>query len=339
MPNNEKTRVLGVVPACLLALVLTAIAGSASAESHARAQRLVVPAASRAPVKMTRPPSAFVQLAATVSRAPAAERVDFARTAILTMADQYWVEVDKARAQLHADPERRRKALRWSAATLEYLHQLYDTADLIDDSTLVEIVPGAGDSVHLIVNGAPVVLSGPRIGDPDSLGREIVSAFCRLRPCVVDAPVAPESLRSDGEVSGNSGSGWSFADGAGTTFVTGDGIHFMFSSIQDRERKQKAALALAHDVRQIANALTDVAIQGYEIEWDRMRLSDSPVAGEHKLMVNRRGDYLLLRIPSLGRSTAFFTTSLSWIRARVEGRKLTLFVPQAEHVISPLLQG
>ena len=320
--------------------MLTALAwstcGTALDENTAR---LVSPADIRGPVEMTRPPSAFVQLAATVSKAPAAERAEFARTAILTMADQYWQEVGKVRSRPHRDPKHRRKESRWSAATLEYLYRLYDTADLINEFTRVEIVPGAGDSVHLIVDGAPVVLSGPRISDPGFLGQEIVKEFCRLRPCVLDTFIGHETKRSVLDTPNDSRSGWSFADGAGTTFVTDDGIHFIFTSAQNRERKQKAAMDLMHDVRNIAATLMDVSDQGYDIDWERISLDDSPVAGEHRLVVNRRGDYLLLRIPSLGRSPEFFRTSLSWIKARVEGRSLTLYVPRAEQVLASLLEG
>ena len=330
MNNTDKMLVLSVV----LTALFSSPGGTAADEV---APRLVSRAHSHGPVEMTRPPSAFVQLAATVSKAPAAERAAFARTAILTMADQYWQEVGKVRSQSHLDPKRRLKASRWSAATLEYLDGLYNTADLINEYTLVEIMPGVGDSVNLIVDGAPVVLSGPRISDPDALGQEIVKEYCRLRPCVLDRFVGHETKRSVRDVPGDARSGWSFADGAGTTFVTDDGIHFMFTSVQNRERKQKAALALTHDVRKIAAALMDVSDQGYAIDWERIRLEDSPVAGEHKLVVNRRGDYLPLRVQSLGQSTAFFRTSLSWIKARVEGRDLTLYVPRAELVLAPLL--
>ena len=331
---NKNEKMLG------LSVVLTALAwspfGGAVDEG---APRLVSRAHSHAPVKMTRPPSAFVQLAATVSKAPAAERAAFARTAILTMADQYWQEVGKVRSQTHLDAKHRRKASRWSAATLEYLDRLYNTADLINEFSLVEIVPGVGESVHLIVDGAPVVLSGPRIGDPDALGQEIVREFCRLRPCVLDTFVGHETKRSVRDVPNASRSGWSFADGAGTTFVTDDGIHFIFDSVRDRELKQKAAMSLMQDVRKIAAALMDISEQGYSIDWERIRLDDLSVAGEHKLIVNRRGDYLLLRVPSLGQSSAFFRTSLSWIKARVEGRNLTLYIPRAELVLAPLLEG
>ena len=332
MHHNEKT--LGLL------FVLAALAFSPCASAAEDSSRqLVTRAHNHDPVQMTRPPSAFVQLAAAVSRGPAPERAAFARTAILTMADQYWQEVGKARDQPHPDPERRRKASRWSAATLDYLGRLYDTADLIDEFTPVEIVAGAGDSVNLFVTGAPVVLSGPRIGDPDALGREIVKEFCRLYPCVLSAFVGHETRRSVRDAPDDSRSGWSFADGAGTTFVTDDGIHFMFNSIQDRERKQKAAMALAGDLRTIAAALMDVVDQGYDVDWNQIHLEASPVAGEYKLIVNTRGEYLPVRIPSLGRSPEFFRTGRSWLRARVEGRRLTLYVPRAERVVAPLMGG
>jgi len=337
---NNSEKVLG------LSIVLTALVWSPCSPALDPAWNddtagLVKRAHNQGPVKVTRPPSAFLQLATTISRGPAAERAAFARTAILTMADQYWQEIGKVRSQPHRDPAHRRKTSRWSAATLEYLDRLYDTADLIDEFTLVAILAGAGKSVNLFIDGAPVVLSGPRISDPDALGRQIVKEFCRLHACVLDTLVGHETKRSvrDRDVSDGSRSGWSFADGAGTTFVTDDGIHFMFTSLKDRERKQKAAMALMQDLRNIAAALMDASDQGYDIDWDRVRLSDSPVAGEHKLIVNRRGDYLRLRIPSLGRSAGFFRTSLSWVKARVEGRNLTLYVPGAEHVVAPLLEG
>ena len=288
---------------------------------------------------MSRPPSAFVQLASAVAQAPAAERAAFARTALITMADQYRREIGKARSYAHRDAKHRRKAARWSAATLKYIDDLYATAEGIDEYTIVEVLPGAEESVQLLVDGVPVVLSGPRIADPDSLGRIIVKEYCRFRDCVFETPQGPQPAQSLYQRPDDTLTGWDFGDTSGSTFVTADGIHFQFTSIRDRKRKQQAAMAVVHDLRHLADELRSVSAQGHVIEWDRVRMETTPVAGEHKVVLNRHGDYLMLRLPSLGRAIAIMRSSRSWIRGRVEGHEVQQYFPQAETLLAPLLEG
>ena len=66
----------------------------------------------RSAAQLEQAPSAFVQLATAVSRGPSSQRADFARTAILTMAEEYSVEIGKARRFPDSDPKRRRKQAR-----------------------------------------------------------------------------------------------------------------------------------------------------------------------------------------------------------------------------------
>ncbi|MDX1430954.1 MAG: hypothetical protein R3286_00775 [Gammaproteobacteria bacterium] len=274
-----------------------------------------------------------------MARGPAEERAAFARTALLTMAEQYREEIGKARSYAHPDPERRRKAARWSAATLRYLDDLYATADRIDDLAVIEVLPGAEESVQLLVDGMPVVLSGPRIADPDSLGRSIVEAFCRYRDCIFDTPQGPAPATAAYPARDDSLTGWDFGDATGSTFVTADGIHFLFASVRDRQRKERAAMDVVHDLRFLSDELRAAAARGHAIDWELVRIRPGAVAGEHKVIINRHGDYLMLRLPALGRALAIMRSSRSWLRGRVEGREVQQYFPRAETLLAPLLEG
>lgn len=255
------------------------------------------------------------------------------------MAEQYREEIDKARGFPGADAKGRRKVARWSAATVKYVDGLYDFVQRIDAYAPVEIIASRTDSVQLLVDGMPVIITGPRIADPDSLGRTIVGEFCRLRECVFDVPAGPASSSSVPRPPDDRLTGWDFGDTSGSNFVTVDGVHFMFASLSDRKRKQDAAMAVTRDLRSLVHALRVASSQGHAIDWESIRIDVTPVASEHKVVVNRHGDYLMLPLPALSRAVAILRSSRPWIRGRAEGRDVRQYLPRAEILLAPFLDG
>lgn len=223
---------------------------------------------------------------------------------------------------------------RWMIATRSYAERLRAIADTMSTETPIEIRVEDPGMLLVYVDGQVVEVSGPRIAEPNYMGQRIIERFCEIHPCdfLVTAPEPSEKTRFE-----RVEAVWSFADGRGPVCVTNNGLEFRFADLRELARKRSACVQVAEQLRDLSLALREAADTGVAIDWSAVEIISTGAGRPEQVVLNRRGDYLLLSVPSLAISRTLQQISLSWVRARVRGEAVFQSFPHAERLLAPLL--
>lgn len=260
-------------------------------------------------------PSPLAALVAQLHNATPDALTDFARVAIRVMRDTYVDELQKSAAVMPAEPHARRKLARWRAATWGFVAELDDLIRMIDAQGHVEISVDPRDRVQILVNHRSVLISSPRIRESDQLAEQIVATYCWDHSCGTRPQPQPKRKSRKQQVPGT----WSIGQGLRASFVTRDGLIFEFGNLQERAEKEQACIVAVRELRSLATNLREAHRTGYMIEWDAVQLVSADANDAQQFIINRRGQYLQLRLPSLVRSPALWREAVPWLRAQVRG--------------------
>jgi len=275
------------------------------------------------------------QLALGLKDAPGPVRADLAYAAISELAAAYAQESRLARQEMHNQPGQR-KLRRWAVAVENLASELDELAQTVTTQSSVHIVFDPGNSLHLIVDDKPVVISGPRTEDQADLEKRIVSRFCSLHPC---KQLIPEPLLSDAEpvVSTRAiETHWSFSEDAGPTCSSDNGLVFQFDNTSDLRRKREACARVVAELHLLATEITRHHKNGTPVTWNAMQIVTLPLGGGHEIQLNHNGDALNLYVPALAAAPDLFMLLRPWLVASVSGVHHRTIINEAENLLPPV---
>lgn len=269
-------------------------------------------------------------LAAGLKDAPQALRAEFASAVLTEMILDYRQEAERARAEVrrHAAD---RELLRWSRAVEGLVADLQRLADSITPETPVFVSAHYEDAVYLVVDGSPVLLTGPRSSENASLEERVVQRFCSRNACA--DLVEEDMLARPGPAETGEPPLWRFGDAAGPACATGDGLELQFQDTSGLAGKREACSMLVAELNALAAAVKLKISTGTRIDWNRVAVRPSTGAGVQTVVLNAEGDFVLLPVPNLERSQELFRLVLPWLAAKVAGQRYNLVVLNTERLL------
>jgi len=267
------------------------------------------------------------RLAAHLKDAPLEARADFALVALSELIEAYSRESERARAELRSRSGNR-DLVRWVRAVDALIRELQGLLDALGPETPVQISGRDAQTVYLIVDGSPVLLSGPRASDGTTLEQRVVERFCSRNYC--DDFFEDELPRAPASVTLESPPLWRFSDQGGPVCASGDGLELQFRSASNLRQKRETCTRAVAELNSLITALRGSISEGKPVEWRYLAIHPDSGTDLQRVVLNAGGDYLLLPLPSLSGAQQFFAAALPWVAARVEDRRYNLVILNAE---------
>ena len=278
-------------------------------------------------------PDILSRLARTLETGPQAGRADFATVALGEMINAYEAEFDKLNLPGQVSRGEMTKQLRWGRAVHLFLDELYAARDELDAGASVELLLALPNAVQLLIGDRLVAVGSPRIDRPQLLGQQIVQVYCDSFACdpeVLDPPVTVLA-------SSHERGAWSFAAGMGSTYETGDGLSFMFTSVRNRNRKEQVCLQIGAELGRLSDALARARLHGRQVDMQAVRINSSGRGDDQLVVLSASGDTLRLALPALMKVPGVLEVARDWLAARSEGNSYRQRFPRAELLMAALL--
>ena len=262
-------------------------------------------------------------LAAALQDAPAPLRADFALAAVSELVEVYRREAERARAEVRRNGADR-ELLRWSKAVEGLVYDLQRLAERLSSDTPVLVTRVGLDTIYLVVDGTPVLLTGPNNVEDAALEVRVLQRFCSRNDCQ-DLLQQAEFARphsAEPEVPPV----WRFGDAARPVCATGDGLEFQFEDASDLGAKREACSRIVAELGTLAAALKVETKHGTRLDWNQLAVQSASAAELQQVVLNSDGEYLLMSLPSLESSPELFKLVLPWLAAKVAGQRYNLVV-------------
>jgi hypothetical protein len=273
-------------------------------------------------------------LAAGLREAPNEARSDFALAALSALIEVYEREAMQARTELRSG-SRNRDLARWIRGVDAMIRDFQAMLDQLRPETPVRISTPDRHSVYLVVDGRPVLLSGPRTGEQGMLEQRVVDEFCARNYCndLLDgahiATAAPEIVLPATPL-------WRFSDLGGPVCASGDGLELQFRDATDLGRKRDMCTQLVTELRSMVETLRVGVAGGIHIEWSQLAVVPDLFTGQQRLLMTSAGDSMPLSAPYLELAPEFLRAVMPWVAARVDDRQYNLVVLNAGAKLSAL---
>lgn len=292
-----------------------------------------VPAASRVSdyAILTPAPDADIHtLALSLGDAPAPLRADFALAVLSELVLVYEKEAERARTEVRQQAADR-ELLRWSRAVEGMVADLQSLADRLSPEAPVLVTSVDADTVYLVVDGAPVLLTGPNNREDAALEARVLQRFCGRNDCrdLLQESQFARPPRAEAEEPPV----WRFGDTAGPVCATGDGLEFQFRDASSLAAKRETCSRIVAELATLAAALKLEIGNGTRIDWNRLTLRPAGGTDLQHVVLNTEGDYLLMPLPTLEDAPELFRLVLPWLAARVAGKRYNLVVLNTERLL------
>ena len=265
-----------------------------------------------------------VHLADALKQAPFDQRRAFVAVALDQMIAAYRIELRRV------DGSGSARSGQWAKATRAWLGQLESQRANLDRSASVQVVAELLGPLRLVVDGSPIIVSGPDIIDQEQLEENILTEYCSRWIC--DFPEETMAERIHRQARDTPGQ-WSLGDRYGAVFETADGLRCLFENMSDLGRKRDVCERLFEELRVLGDSLYELLAQGFTVDWDYVQLRGAAVAENRSLVLNHAGDYLPLQPGLLDERAALWFQARPWIEARAEGRSESLYLRDVEALL------
>ncbi|HTT07803.1 MAG TPA: hypothetical protein VMH34_03315 [Gammaproteobacteria bacterium] len=266
---------------------------------------------------------ALARIGQTVQAGGADTQRDFARIALEEMISAYQNEAQQALAQPPEPPKRSRsprvnqpkspaEMARWAARTsayAEWLGRLLEGLNAAADD--VRVLAEGRRTLRLLIGATSVVVSGPRINEPQLLAAPIVRRAC-LEMSICDV--------QEGEVGEETfpiGAGeWSFTQDQGAVLQIKPGLRFVFPDAVRLADRQKRCLALAQALKSLARELKDRWLFDARMELDDLAVLEG--GGDHvEIYLGAESGALPVESPLLQTRPQLLREALPWLRGEI----------------------
>lgn len=284
------------------------------------------------PAQDTTPALPLGQLAEGIASEPAALRADLARIALTEMAAAYAGEAKQARHEIQRS-EDRAKLARWSSEVQKLADEYAGLAEILTETTPIEIGTGPEGSLFLHMADQLVVVSIPRLNEQAAFERQIVKRFCSLYRCedLMDVPLIPPPAA--GRVT-SATTRWSFRQDAGPTCSSPDGLEFVYRNTDGLGQKRETCTRVVTELNALASAIETEIAAGTRVDWQRLAILTS-ADGDERVILNGTGQYLRLSLPALAPRRELLERVRPWLAAKVTGATYTLVITHAEQLMAP----
>jgi hypothetical protein len=261
-------------------------------------------------------PPVMVQVAEGLRDVASSARADYAALVVEALIEVYAEELEHSGLERARDAGRERRLVRWRQAMemeLARLHR-FRRALVTTEDVLVEV--DRQGQVLLMVEGSPLLVSWPRVAGQAAREMELVQRYCALHAC----PALGEAGAARGIArAADVGGAWSISQMHGPGWESEGGVRCVFADLRDRASREDRCRALAADLETLSAVLERVVHDGGRVEWRKLRMEDEPGDGMQRVIVNERGDYLLLPLRALSVEPVNWRATLRWLERRATG--------------------
>ena len=268
-------------------------------------------------------PSPLAGVVAGLAEASAAARFDFAQLLLDALVAAYESELDPPAFEGRRGAADRRKLARWQQATFPLLAELRHAQAALYVASNVEVRMDRHNQILVLIDGRPLWVAWPRITAQPRLERELAAEFCRRHDCARDGEDG--SVRAALEPAGVQGH-WALSQRHPPAWETADGLRCEFADLADRGAKEAACRAIVADLHALGAVLREASRGGERVQWERLSLQADTGAGQHRVTVNERGDYVQAAVPALAANPVDWNAAGRWLQARGQGRPMTATV-------------
>jgi hypothetical protein len=272
----------------------------------------------------------FHTLAAAVAQAGRLERYDFASIALNELVAAYESSYRESADEQHDKPKARLKLARWRRESKTFIDQLNSLRATVSDQSLIEIASDQSGPLLLFIDNVPVLISGPEIARAGLLEQRIMQRYCQLHDCeryhaTPPTPVLAQVPRVRG--------GWHLQHRQGASYETGDGLMFVFRTLEDRVEKQARCEAIAADLRLLVGHLQSARQAGHAIDWQQLTIATLHDGITKQIVINDAGVYLNMELGFFGNGRELLPPFRDWVRKRVAGEPASVVITEAERLI------
>lgn len=272
-------------------------------------------------------PSVLGQVVAGLRDAPPLAHLDFMTMMLDALIDAYSEELDRSRAEQARDEARAHRLARWRQAMEMELRQLRHFRFRLAAAGDVRVSSDRQGQVLLLMDGSPLLVSWPRVGEQARREADLAARFCTLHPC---APLAEAGAARAVEGVRTVRGAWSMSQLDGPGWESESGVRCTFPDLRDRAARETRCRALAADLESLADVLAQVIREGARIDWRVLRVDDEPGGGPQRVSVNERGDFVLLSLSALSVETLDWYAVRRWLERRTGNLRSVETVLSAE---------
>jgi hypothetical protein len=259
--------------------------------------------------------------------APPALRSDFALAVLSELIPVYRREAVRARSEFQRTSTHRDSS-RWAAAVDALVRDLQRLLEGLSPETPVQVTAQDPQTLYVIVDGNPVLLTGPRANENTLLEQGVMERFCSRNDC--NDLVGDRQLEASVVGHSESAALWRFNDPAGPVCASGDGLELQFRNDTNLREKRQACTEIMAELNVLANRLRSRIRSGKAVDWNRLAVDPTAGTDLQRIILDGAGDYVLMSLPSLERAHTLFVQILPWLAARVGDKRYNLVILNTE---------
>lgn len=261
----------------------------------------------------------LARIGQTVQAGGAETQRDFARIALQEMITAYDNEATQALAPepehgRHPRPAHARdpaETAHWAARTGAYTERLTHLLEQLDMADDVRVL-AEGRGLRLLIGTATVVVSGPRIDEPQLLAAPIVQRAC-LEMAICDTP---EGEMAE-EVFPVGRGEWSFTQDKGAVLQIKPGLRFVFPTAERLADRQNRCLVWAQALQSLARELRDRWLFDARMELDELAVLAGGPGDNAEIYLGAESGTLPVAAASLQIEPQLLREALPWLRGQI----------------------
>jgi hypothetical protein len=276
----------------------------------------------------------LIKLANLMQQSGAQQLAIFTKTALNQMAVMYDAEATKSREEKSSGAGQNFEKSRWRHSAVEYAEKLRLVSQYINQTTEIKLYIEEYGEPTIVIDGKPYILTSPDLKKSGLLYAAIVENLCGQGICLQDdetQEVEDNKLRIVVKAE------WKMAVDSKPEYLSEDGLHFVFSDLQDRKKKQEICLRAMRELGLIAESLKEISNKGVSIDWDVLDLELISGSYGHKLIINSFKDSLVMDLIVLGQNDNLFTQAIPWLKATVKGEIVQHRFDEADELLAKYL--